>query len=175
MARAQELGERDYVMSYHCLNETESYAIGFSFASDPLGPWSEPAPRPVLSVDAGAWDQDSVASFNMMANPSPKAADGADAWLGWYEGGTGPGSDGVWTVGHATAPSARGPWTKYAKNPILKGSKACEKKYTKAHAFHGICNGMYVGSVLWDEERTNGEFWMYLEAPINMNDEGRVT
>ena len=38
-----ELGERDYVMSYHCLNETESYAIGFSFASDPLGPWSEQA------------------------------------------------------------------------------------------------------------------------------------
>ena len=36
----------------------------------------------------------------------------------------------------------------------------------------GICNGLYVGSVLHDPDYTNGEYWLYIEAPINMNDEG---
>ena len=87
--------------------------------------------------------------------------------MGFYEGGSSGGTG--WTMGLATAPASTGPWTKYAKNPILLGTNACDKNRT----FHNLpCNGVYVGAVMHDENFTNGEYWAYLEAPINMNDEG---
>ena len=156
-------GTDPYLLVYHCLNNTGSYAIGISsqasglflsrilphthplslafalthrsrapltrttrhptprllhqiaFASfyshfyshhttptaatHPMGPWSQPQDRaPVLSVNTSqeAWDQDSVASFNMMPNPEGANAPADEQWLGWYEGGTGPGSGGTW-------------------------------------------------------------------------------
>ena len=142
-------GADPYLLVYHCLNNTGSYAIGISskngiwsfslshppthlthttryltphllhqlaFASfyshfyshhthtptaatHPMGPWSQPQDRaPVLSVNTSqeAWDQDSVASFNMMPNPEGANAPADEQWLGWYEGGTGPGSGGTW-------------------------------------------------------------------------------
>ena len=145
-----------------------------STATDILGPWTPPAPQPVLETTPGAWDSDSVASMNIMRNPEP-GHPASEAWLAWYEGGTGPGSAGVWTLGLATAPSATGPWTKYAKNPIMTGNVTCDP----SRQFHGdpknprqFCNGLYVGSVLNDKAVTGGEYYLYLEAPINMNDEG---
>ena len=111
--------------------------------------------------------------MNIMKNPE-KDHPADQAWLAWYEGGTGAGSGGVWTLGMATAPEALGPWTKFAGNPILQGNATCDWK----RQFHGdkhdpqqFCNGLYVGSVLHDPRYTNGQYWLYLEAPINMNDE----
>ena len=43
--------------------------------------------------------------------------------------------------------------------------------HTHTH-IHQFCNGLYVGSVLHDPKYTNGEYWLYMEGPINMSDEG---
>ena len=90
---------------------------------------------------------------------------------GWYEGGLTPGSDGVWSLGLATSPHPLGPWTKFAGNPILNGTAATDANRT----FDGTTNnGLYIASVLHDPEYTNGEYWLYVEAPINLNDEGAL-
>ena len=136
--------------------------------------------------------------MNIMRNPEKNHA-AEEAWLGWYEGGIDDDTDGKWTLGFATAPHALGPWfvvcssvtililasphhytdrTKYAGNPIMQGNVTCDA----SRQFHGdpkhpkqFCNGLYVGSVLHDDVHTRGEYWLYLEAPINMNDEGPLS
>jgi hypothetical protein len=60
-----------------------------------------------------------------------------------------------------------GPWTKDPKNPILDGNRTCDPD----REFVGKCGGLYVASVMHGSH-TNGEYWVYMEAPINENDEG---
>ena len=51
----------------------------------------------------------------------------------------------------------------------------CTYTHTHMHMhihIHQFCNGLYVGSVLHDPKYTNGEYWLYMEGPINMSDEG---
>ena len=160
----------DYYCLYHCLSDTTGYQVGVSTAKSPLGPWSPPADAPVLAVSPGAdtWDNQVVASMNVMPNPRPAGV--ADLWLGYYEGGMGNRSlaDGKWSMGLATAPSPGGPWAKHARNPILSGAAVCDA----AREFTGKdCAGMYIAAVMHGAH-TGGEYWVYMEAPINENDEG---
>jgi len=157
-----------YYIIYHCLCAATGYQVGISTASSPMGPWTPPS-QPILALGKdGAWDNAVVASMNMMPHPSKPSE-----WLGWYEGGyieadqCPDGNDECWTLGLASAPGPEGPWTKYPGNPILKGIKVCDKN----RSFTGSCSGLYVAAVMHGEH-TNHEYWMYVEAPINVNDEG---
>ena len=77
-----------YYFIYHCLGNHQSYRVGISTATDPLGPWTLVPKKPNLDVTPGAWDKDTVASFNIMPHPHPK--DPSEAWIGYYEGGMPP-------------------------------------------------------------------------------------
>jgi hypothetical protein len=160
----EKVADDSYVFIYHCLGPQNSYRIGMSTANRPLGPWSKPPVKPNLDAGVkGAWDQDTVASMNIMPDPESPGS-----WLGFFEGGMGPGSDGSWTMGVARASSPTGPWTKSPANPVLSGAKV----HDPARCFPGSsCNGLYVASVMHGAH-TNGSFWVYMEAPINKNDEG---
>lgn len=148
-----------YYLIYHCTG-AEGYSIGISTSKHPLGPWTIPPKTPNLPRGGPHdWDRNDVASFNIMPDPNHSGQ-----WLGWYEGGPG---DGLWSLGFARAPHPLGPWTKYSANPILGGHKVCDKN----RSFTGSCGGLYVGSVVHGSH-TGGEYWLYLEAPINCNDEG---
>jgi hypothetical protein len=70
-------------------------------------------------------------------------------------------------MGLATAPASTGPWTKYAKSPVLLGTSDCDKNRTS----HNLpCNGVCVGAVVHDGNSANGEHRAYLEAPINQHE-----
>ena len=53
-----------------------------------------------------------------------------------------------WSLGLATAPHPKGPWTKHAANPVLSGDKVCDE----AREFDGICNGLYLGSAVYNKD-----------------------
>lgn len=73
-----------------------------------------------------------------------------------------------WTLGLARAPGPLGPWKKDPK-PVLEGKKVCDN----SRSFSGSCGGLYVAAVMYGPH-TNHEYWMYMEAPINENDEGPI-
>ena len=150
-----------YVFVYHCLG-TAGYRVGMSTAPTPMGPWTKPPVKPNLDVTKGAWDKDVVASFNILPDPEKPGQ-----WLGYFEGGMPPSGKEDWSMGVARAPSPLGPWTKDPKNPILDGNRTCDP----GREFVGKCGGLYVASVMHGPH-TNGEYWVYMEAPINENDEG---
>jgi len=156
-----------YSFIYHCTG-SEAYRVGISSASHPLGPWTTVPDSPNLDVgDKNSWENEDVASLNVIENPDKDASDDKK-FLGFYEGGLGEGTNGKWTLGLAYAPTVEGPWEKYENNPIMDPEAPCDPD----RSFNGGCNGLYVGSVLYDEKYTNREFWMYAEGPINENDEG---
>jgi len=160
----QRLNATTLIFIYHCLGMGHGYRIGISTAATPLGPWTKPPATPNLDVGtASEWDKDSVASFNIMPDPEKPGT-----WLGFFEGGMGPGSSG-WTLGLARASHPLGPWHKHPGNPILLGSATVDTK----RCFHTNpnCDGLYVGSVQYGAH-TNFSYWLYMEAPINPNDEG---
>jgi hypothetical protein len=158
----QKVNTTTYVFVYHCTGPANSYRVGMSTAPHPLGPWSKPPMEPNLDVTKGAWDKDVVASFNIIPDPEK-----AGAWIGYFEGGMPPSGKEDWSMGVARAPSAWGPWTKDPSNPILNGNLTCDP----AREFKGHCGGLYVASVMHGPH-TNNEYWVYMEAPINANDEG---
>ena len=149
-----------YYFIYHCLGTT-GYQVAVSTASHPLGPWTLPPGVPNLPTTPGGWDKDVTASFNILPDPDVEGQ-----WLGYYEGGMPDGQE-DWTLGLAKASSPLGPWEKYAGNPILQGNATCDSK----REFQGVCSGLYVAAVMYGAH-TNNEFWLYVEAPINDNDEG---
>jgi hypothetical protein len=57
--------DKSYVMVYHCLTGDNGYNVGMSTADHPLGPWSQPAPKPVLAISPDSWDSDSVRHTRM--------------------------------------------------------------------------------------------------------------
>ena len=154
-----------YVFVYHCTGYQSSYQVGISTAAHPLGPWSQPPATPNLKYDKGQWDESVVASFNILPDPKHEGA-----WIGFYEGGMGPGSGGLWSMGVARAPHPLGPWTKSDKNPVLAGNRTCDP----SREFAKHCGGLYVAAVAHGPH-TNNEFWAYMEAPINPNDEGPLS
>jgi hypothetical protein len=65
-------------------------------------------------------------------------------------------------MGVARAPSPEGPWTKSPANPVLLGNRTCDP----SREFSEHCGGLYVAAV-HNGPHTGGEFWAYMEAPIN--------
>jgi hypothetical protein len=157
----QRVNDTSYVFVYHCTG-THSYRVGMSVASSPLGPWSKPPTSPNLDVTPNAWDKDVVASFNIIPDPEKPGA-----WLGYFEGGMPADQHEEWSMGVAHAASPLGPWKKSPNNPILQGNRTCDP----SREFNKHCGGLYVASVLFGPH-TNHEYWVYMEAPINQNDEG---
>lgn len=166
---------------YHCLSHDSKYQVGLSSAVSPLGPWTPVADLPLLSRGpSGAWDDGSVASFNMI----PDARDSTgQRWLGWYEGSRtgGAGAEAGMQVGPQVGLAVsengpRGPWKKRTDvNPVLTHQTVCANKADgglKVRSFDGkTCGGMYVASVHYGAH-TNFSYWVYMEAPVNANDEG---
>eukprot|EP01045_Picozoa_sp_COSAG04_P017043 COSAG04_NODE_1478_length_6574_cov_5.073359_3_plen_1390_part_01 len=170
------LNATTYALMYHCLTGKatplcDGMCIGVSFAPAPIGPWSPPAVQPILGTGTGSqWDNKAVASLNVM----PDTRSGHEGhWLGFFEGSTE--EDIHWHLGVVTAPSPVGPWTRFAGNPVINGSSVCDTdRLFKCPSCSGVCVGLYLSHVLHDAVYTNGEWWVYLLAPINENDEAPI-
>eukprot|EP01084_Bolivina_argentea_P295135 508032_1 len=160
-----------YYLIYHCTGNSNIYSIGLSTSNNPLGYWSKPANQPIFSANktTNYWDNNDVASFNILQNPT---TNNSSSWLGYFEGGFGDGTDGKWSLGLALSNNGPlGPWKEYNNNPILIGNNTCIDLTNES--FDGkTCNGLYVASVLYINKLN--EYWLYCEAPINENDQGPI-
>ena len=71
---------------------------------------------------------------------------------------------------HARSSSSPlGPWVKSDKNPVLAGNATADPKHCFINDTR--CSGIYLASVMHGPQ-TGHKFWVYMEAPINSNDEG---
>ena len=150
---------------YHCLSD-KGYQVGVSTATHPLGPWSKPPTEPTVANTAGAWDGTTVACMNVI--PDPEAP---GQWLAFYAASGEPKFPAPIGLGVARAASPLGPWTKSPSNPVLAGGNTTDHK----HCFAGDqrCGGLYVAAAMHGPH-TNNEYWVYMSAPINQNDEGAL-
>jgi hypothetical protein len=168
-ASVVKLDKADYYFSYHCTGGSTSYQDGLSSAPSPLGPWTPVTNVPQLELGAaGAWDSRVVASLNPVRDPR-----NSSRWLGFYEGGDKLSDDtppGGWSMGIAEAPDITGPWSKPSGgiNPVLWGNQTCDIHRQRPST---ACGGLYVNSVLPPGPHTNYEWWAYMDAPVNANDE----
>jgi hypothetical protein len=111
------------------------YRIGGATAEHPLGPWTKMGDKPLIDVgEHEQWDAGGVACPVILKEKPGK-------FLMWYCG-TRSKPPYKCSVGLATAPSPNGPWTRYAKNPVID-----------------FC---YVSSVV----KANGKYYMYAEYPV---------
>jgi hypothetical protein len=170
-----KLNGSTYALLYHCLsgNATlcDGMCVGVSFAEHPLGPWTAPEMLPILRTGAGVqWDNKAVASLNIMPDTRPGRE---GQWLGFYEGSTEESP--YWHLGVVSAPHPLGPWTRFEGNPVLNGTATCDQsRLFQCPSCSGVCVGLYLSQVLHDPVLTRGEWWIYLLAPINENDEAPI-
>ena len=161
--------DKKYYLSYHCTSNHSCYQNGLSAAPSPLGPFTPVTADPQLALgSSGEWDSTVVASLNPVQDPR-----NASNWLGFYEGGDALSDDsppGGWSMGIACAPAIMGPWTKPtgSVNPVLWGNQTCDPSRQQPST---TCGGLYVNSVLPPGPHTNNEWWAYMDAPVNANDE----
>ena len=165
------LNATHFVFVYHCLGAQEGYQIGMSTATNILGPWTRPPLKPIVPLTAGAWDSANVACMSILRDPSR-----AERWLGFYAGNDGVGPPATPPIGLGIARSVSSSpltsWEKSKRNPVIPGNRTADPKHCFLNDTR--CAGIYVGSVLHGPH-TNNEYWAYLAAPLNRNDEGAMS
>ena len=95
-----------YEMWFGATKESRPYSIGFAVSADRIN-WSVVGSNPVMTADAGTWEESNIQSQIVLRE------DGQ--YKMWYAGwrGSDPGG-----IGYATSPDGIH-WTKFNDNPIL--------------------------------------------------------
>lgn len=133
---------------------TYKLQIGLATANTPKGPWKKYKGNPILIVGSpGSWDDTAIAIGRVV-----KFGDRYYMYYSGFQRDEEERQHWIWRIGLATASAPEGPWTKYAKNPILDVGQLGEE-------WDGV--SIYMGSVC----KVNNLYYMWYSGFREHTDE----